>query len=357
MSNIMQGITENISNSDNFFVKLAKKSFAVITNPKTGQKLKRKGKKVYLLLTPQYNNLGDHAIAMASLRLLKSKFAEYEVVELTSNYYKNCKDKLLQSVSEEDILVIIGGGFMGDLWMTMENMVRDIIVSFPSNKVLILPQTVYFDDEKEYQESKNIYCGHKQLHLMVREEQSYELCKNEMGMKYVYLVPDIVLLLQQREMKNRSDKVGICFRGDKEKLECGITDEQIQKVIYNMGYEIGQCTTLLKTPYIFLSKREKLVNQKIEEVGSYKIMLTNRLHCMIFAYLSKTPCLAFDNKSKKVSGVYKWIKDCGFIHLYDGNKDFSKQLSELIGERVKINNLEESLRMYFDTVFLAIAES
>ena len=34
---------------------------------------------------------------------------------------------------------------------------------------------------------------------------------------------------------------------------------------------------------------------------------------MIFAYITGTPCYVFDNLSHKVSGVYEWIKDCGYI--------------------------------------------
>ena len=36
---------------------------------------------------------------------------------------------------------------------------------------------------------------------------------------------------------------------------------------------------------------------------------------MIFALLSKTPCLVFQNKSPKIIGVYEWIKNVDYIRL------------------------------------------
>ena len=37
-------------------------------------------------------------------------------------------------------------------------------------------------------------------------------------------------------------------------------------------------------------------------------MLTDRLHAMIMSYLAHTPCVATDNLTRKLSGVYPWIK-------------------------------------------------
>ena len=63
----MRDLLEQISQSDNGVLTFAKKTYTKLTNFNTMSECRQKGKKVYLLLTPQYNNLGDHAIALSAL--------------------------------------------------------------------------------------------------------------------------------------------------------------------------------------------------------------------------------------------------------------------------------------------------
>ena len=44
-------------------------------------------------------------------------------------------------------------------------------------------------------------------------------------------------------------------------------------------------------------------------------MITDRLHVMIFCYLTYTPCLAIDNSNHKVSYVFEYLKKCGYIFM------------------------------------------
>ena len=40
---------------------------------------------------------------------------------------------------------------------------------------------------------------------------------------------------------------------------------------------------------------------------------------MVFAYITKTPCLVFENNSYKVKGLYKWLEKSNFIKIYNEN--------------------------------------
>lgn len=48
-----------------------------------------------------------------------------------------------------------------------------------------------------------------------------------------------------------------------------------------------------------------------------QLVITDRLHAMIFAAITETPCIAMDNKSKKVKGVYEWIRDLPYVQYAD----------------------------------------
>ena len=51
---------------------------------------------------------------------------------------------------------------------------------------------------------------------------------------------------------------------------------------------------------------------------------------MIFAALTATPCVAFDNSSNKVTGVYEWIKSLDYIKIVDNVDDAIVCVEELI---------------------------
>ena len=72
---------------------------------------------------------------------------------------------------------------------------------------------------------------------------------------------------------------------------------------------------------------------------------------MIFALLSNTPCLVFENKSYKVRGVYNWIKDVNYIKLCNSEK-MEEQIAELLNEkdtqydnRKLLKNYEELIKL------------
>ena len=56
-------------------------------------------------------------------------------------------------------------------------------------------------------------------------------------------------------------------------------------------------------------------------ISGKKLVVTDRLHCMIFCAVTGTPCIAFDNSNKKISGVYKmWLGDLNYISV---SEDFN----------------------------------
>ena len=73
---------------------------------------------VFLILTPEHNNLGDHAIALAEIELLNSIGFKY--IEITGKQlFKMKKFKYLSIMNGRPIL-INGGGNLGSIWFDME---------------------------------------------------------------------------------------------------------------------------------------------------------------------------------------------------------------------------------------------
>ncbi len=79
-------------------------------------------------------------------------------------------------------------------------------------------------------------------------------------------------------------------------------------------------------------------------------MITDRLHGMVFAVITGTPCLVFDNVSKKISMVYQWIREMPGVIMGDPSAPveslqlFFKQISnqEQSCEKICSRRLEEA---------------
>ena len=50
---------------------------------------------------------------------------------------------------------------------------------------------------------------------------------------------------------------------------------------------------------------ELYVYNKLTEFASARLVITDRLHGLIFSAITNTPCIAFDNLSGKVHGTYR----------------------------------------------------
>ena len=295
-----------------------------------------KNQDIILIGSPLHGNIGDHAISIAEIELLKK--TNKNIVEIPGEYYNNFKNKIYKKIKNNDIIVITGGGFLGTLWKNEEDMVRDIIKSFPNNKIIIMPQTVFFENStygnQELSISKQIFNKHKDLNIFLRDKRSFEFCKKEFyNAKSIQFVPDIVTFLNYQYPEQKRDGILFCLREDKEKV---IPDDTINKLVEyfnNKNIAIKYTTTVINKR-ISLSKRNYFLNQKLEEFKTSKLVITDRLHGMIFAAITGTPCIAFDNLSGKVSGVYEWLNTLDYISVIKQDMlNFS-----IVDEKFKIKN-------------------
>lgn len=305
----------------------------IINKPKYMHKTKNidfNEKNIYLLNTPEHDNLGDQMIALASIEFLKKYFDKHNIVEITHDHFKYSKNILKRKIKNDALIIVHGGGYLGDLWEEEQKNFCEIIETFYLNKIIAFPQTVYFSDNTKinyYREKINKY---KNLKIFARENNSYRfLIDNKFcDERNVFLVPDIVLSYPQQNFNTRRENILICARRDKEKIT---SLDKIKVILEKEKILFDQTDTVIDCA-INITKRDEILKNKFFEFSKYKLVVTDRLHGMIFAYLTKTPCIAFDNISKKVSSVYEWIKDCNYIKCLniDNEEDIKKAIMELI---------------------------
>lgn len=324
---------------ENYFVKRALENKKYYDEYLESIKLDNTRNTIFLIGTSSRSNVGDHAIAFSEIRLLKEMFSDiYSIVEITEDCYTCEIDRITALVRKEDVICITGGGFLGDLWLYEENIVRDVINRFKDNKIIIFPQTLHFsetsDNNIEYTKSVSSYRNHNNIRFFLRDFRSFDQMSKIVGADKCRLFPDMALLNTiSLSTKNKSG-VLVCLRQDKEKVLSNYTRNKIEESLISQGLNLHFGSTLAegeKDGDITLERRKEVLLNKLEEFRSFQLIVTDRLHGMILSCLAGTPCIAFDNTSKKVSGVYKqWMASLQYVEVVDSYDDFVVALDKLI---------------------------
>ncbi|MFQ8704548.1 MAG: polysaccharide pyruvyl transferase family protein [Thomasclavelia sp.] len=324
--------------------------------------VKQGKKKIVIALAANYGNLGDVAITLAQKQYLTRYFPNYEVLEfmITDTF---CKMKALKDIIVPgDIITIVGGGNMGDMYDDIEFARQFIIKNFPENKIVIFPQTISFSDSfignVRLYLAKKIYNRHKDLKIFVREKFSYEKYKDIFFEKIV-LVPDIVMSMKRLEsLEIERSGIVLCFRQDKEdSMDSNYKAELIARV--ESIFDVKKRDTHVGETQNLNQLYEKL-DELIKEFQYSSVVITDRLHGMILSYISHTPCVAFWGNNYKILGCWEWLQRSNYIRLIDYNGQPSiddviscvKELSRLTSDEKHMVDLEE----YFYEIYESLTQ-
>lgn len=262
----------------------------------------------FLLNTPDYINLGDQAIAFAETIYLNKNFGNF--IELGTHICDpNSINALKKYINPNDIIFFQGGGNLGSLWRVCEEIFRNILVSFPLNKIIVFPQSIYYGNTEEeqvyFKNSIQIYNSHLNLLICTRDERSYNFVKNSYNCKCL-LLPDIALTLNFKFDYNR-EGIGVLFRNDKEQFLPYNYKETVISVINQMK---EKNIDINHHPVDIVSNRSNMVKNILKTYSKCRLIITDRLHGMVFSALTNTPCIVFNNSYGKIFDLYDvWLKD------------------------------------------------
>lgn len=290
--------------------------------------------KQYILINiSEHGNLGDSAISLAEEKCLKDSGSRYTLFSANDVF---TRERLLASVTPHSKTILLnGGGSIGCIWKHEEEKIRRLVTGFGAYKVIVFPQTVTFNMKTEsgrkyFEESKKIYSANPNLHIFVREKKSLDFIKEQMPTIKTTLVPDIVAYMEAYVSKKERKGVLMCLRSDREKkVDGNIVESIINEINTIYPDEKIEFTDTVINKKVTAKIREREVTNKLDEFASAKLIITDRLHGMLFAAISGTPCIAFGNSNGKVKGVYEWIKDNEYIRYMEDAKAFSNILKDL----------------------------
>lgn len=286
-------------------------------------------RKVFVFLAADYGNLGDVAITYAQEKMLREKYPDYEIVDVPISKTLLLLRPIKKIATHDDIITITGGGNMGEMYGDIELLRLMVIQMFPKNKVIVFPQTTDYSGDNTYllRLAKQIYCCHQNLTMLAREQVSYNRMHELFPNVNVQLTPDVVMTLEERRETERKGVV-FCLRNDKEKSFQSRKAEEFRKEASLRGISVIDYDTHIDKQHMSLSERKHELDKIWNIFSSAQLVVTDRLHGMIFAYITETPAIVFPNSNFKVEMCYEWIKNCGNIYFCkDELIDFQTALS------------------------------
>lgn len=302
--------------------------------------------------TPEHTNLGDSAIVLAQKAfLIRCGFQEKDIREITFSQYFRYRHKIPRWAGTPVCVTHLGGGNMGSQWPEEEKLHRMIVQDFPDANMIIFPQTIFYDENAEAQKAASIpiYNRKRNLVMIARETRSFDLMQDLYPETTIHLFPDIVLSATMDTFgakKQMRKGVLLCMRSD---LEQSVTDTE-RSIIEHAVVETGKMYRYMdmhSDRAVSVETRQDMVRGKMEEIASAELMITDRLHGMIFAAITGTPCIVFNNYNHKIRGTYEWLRHLPYIRFAESADEVDNLLPELLAmENCKFDNTP--LLPYFD---------
>lgn len=294
-------------------------------------------KKMFLFSIPTHPNLGDQAQLMCTEKWIRKNYPDYQLIEMTHLYLPldngNPKALLLNTkfiqyivlkliIRKDDIFIGHSGYFFVDHhggWFTYDFLLRNW-----KNKFIILPQTVNFYTPVVIKRASQTFGNKPNLTLLCRDEVSFEKAKGMFGSTKLLLYPDIVTsLIGTRKYDNLRNGVLFCMRDD---IEAYYSPSDIDMLMQRFGnIRMEKVDTTLKVPSKEMKRnRDKLIDEMIEKISTYKVVITDRYHGTIFSAIANTPVVVINSTDHKLSSGVNWFPE----EKFGDNVQFANDLDE-----------------------------
>lgn len=294
-------------------------------------KLLSLGTNYALIDFPDHSNVGDSAIWIGEIKLLK---------EFTGNAPKYVStvesfdyEELVRAIPQGPIL-IHGGGNFGDIWRKHQDFREMILTRFKDRLVVQLPQSIKFQHEAGISLCASAIAAHPNFHLLVRDQSSLMFAQQHFVCD-TQLVPDAAFAIQAISRPTPpKHHIFMLLRTDSERAEYdrapleksgGVFADWLEEPrgFYRQSRILSRVKSLLSGGWSENSRRlsyyQQLADGRLSRglrlLSSGESVITDRLHAHILSTLLDIPHVALDNNYGKVSGYIK-----AWTHTYPSVK-------------------------------------
>lgn len=286
---------------------------------------------VALLDFPNHSNVGDSAIWLGELAYLES--LESPVIEYTCDVHSYSRADLSRYVGD-GVILLSGGGNLGDLWQQSQRLREQVIADFPDNRIIQLPQSIHFQHRSNLKRARQIFDAHGDLTLLVRDRRSLSCAANEFRAP-ARLCPDMAFALGvlERPCEPTADLVWLSRTDKESRQHSGVaTVNGPGRVDWLVEPPEGFTTArtwferrLLQHPRVLqrlapVRSRlwERAARRRLRRgcllLASGRTVLTDRLHGHILSVLLGIPHFLLDNSTGKVRSFFEtWTHSAPFV--------------------------------------------
>lgn len=298
-------------------------------------------KKIFFFMTPSYGNLGDQAIEVATEKFLKDYFGEYLLIKihLQDTYY--FMPSVKRAIEDKDFVILQGGGNFGSLYSDIERKRRFIVEYINQNPIFSMPSSIVYEDTKhghgELEKSRKIYRKNRKFTIISRDYKSFNLSQKYFKSNLNLLFPDMVFYLSDNAESETRNITVICMRTDKEVSNIDNRSEIINRLAERFGNFV-----------LFDTRVERDIQDEVKELEiesvlnlfkHAEIVITDRLHAMVFSAITHTPCVAFPSFDTKIKDTYKWIEDLDYINYVECNS--IDQMCERVDKFLEVKDISD----------------
>lgn len=290
---------------------------------------------VVFLDYPVYLNIGDLLIAAGTKSFFKENnynvVAEYSLLE---------KARCRKYIKPGQTLVMQGGGNFGDLWSGHQDFRLWVIKNFPNNKIVILPQSLHYNNPEKLAADLREIERHKDLMICVRDEASLDMLK-PLGQAKVHLSPDMAHYLWKSDIFPQNPVIEhssplLFIRRDEEGANqtriyqhyskdqmidwpeiIGPSSLKIYNFIRRYVYKTRHpLLRPLPRSFIWDCFSRYLIWRCIRYFAKYPAVVTDRLHGTILDLLMQKPVTLIDSGYGKLRRYANcWLKDSPLLTL------------------------------------------
>lgn len=296
------------------------------------------GKDCVLLEAPYYNNIGDLCIWQGELEFLNSIDAN---ILLTKSLYWTPTDKIDRGI----VILLQGGGNFGDIYRISQDFRLKVIDKYRENRIVMFPQSVWYDDSSLIEQDAAIMAKHPDLWLCARDSTAYAFLKKHFSANHILLVPDMAFYISDSTLdefrgQSRENQTLFMRRTDQELTDTtpkylqntdikdwpGIQGGDFKYWMFNQCRRGIKVLSYVSVPLArqwekfvdFLADkylRSRLTSKGLGLIGSYDRVITTRLHAMILGILLGKKVDYIDNKTGKLTDyVSTWLTDLDSVN-------------------------------------------
>jgi len=296
-------------------------------------------RKILYLLTPPavLRNLGDHAQVLGIYRWIDDYLPELPIVEFDKYQVQHHMRVVKRLAGEDDLIVIQSGGNMGNLTPWTEQLRRRIVRSFPQNRIVSLPTTVSFQNtdrgRRELRKSQKAYNSHPGLTLVTRDPESFQRALDHFPSPRVLCCPDFALYLHPADLPLQERRgVLLCLREDHEsRVEDSRGEDIAGFFAAQHSEEIYRYNTCIDRDIPRSARREEVM-ASLRLFASHRLVVTDRLHGLIFSVLARTPCVALPTTDHKVSSFMAWLEGVDYVCFAPDTEDMAEAGAEWMNQ-------------------------